>query len=201
MKRIPIWLPACKLEWCFRPFDFIYLGVLLWTSSSPWASTTRFPWRSMLSMCHCLTVLKRFSKSPHFLSEMAQMMFRWPKKVQVSPLAAFEVHKNPGPPRFCGACEKHEHFVCNGRVSVPYVEFSSWYSWSWNWPLNGTKCHGWLVDIPQSYTHHPALTNIWFEGTSGHGSAALNCVQLDFGIFFGVISLGSFSSPLIPIES
>ena len=58
---------------------------------------------------------------------------------------------------------------------------------------------GWWI-FPRSYPHQPALTNIWFEGTSCHGSAALNGVQLDFGMFFGVISLRSFSSPLIPVE-
>lgn len=36
-------------------------------------------------------------------------------------------------------------FSCNRRILVPYLEFSSWYSW--NWPLNGTKCHGWLVTL------------------------------------------------------
>lgn len=187
----------------FRPFDpSSRWGVLLWTLSSPWASTTRFPWRSMLSTCHCLMVLKRFSKSPHFLSEMTQMTFRWPKKVQVSPLVAFEVQKNAGPQSLCVVLVKSTStFSCNRRVLVPYLEFTSWY-FGVCWPLNGTKCHGWLVDIPRSYSHHPALTNNDSEARRAMGvllsiasSLTLGYLWCNFAsvFFFALDSCGSLS--------
>lgn len=83
-------------------------------------------------------------------------------------------------------------FSCNGRVLVPYLEFSSWYFW--NRPLNGTKCHGWLVTLITQ------LSRTMIRRHVGPWECCSQWRPAWLWDIFGVISLRSFSSPLIPVE-